>query len=102
MSTDVTTTPNAPFSELGPVFDTFSAQHRETLARLSHELRTPLTSIMIFAEILMHDAERARDGRETTLAESERVEFLQILVDEADRLKGSIERLLSAPETKGE
>jgi signal transduction histidine kinase len=102
MPSDLTTTPNPPFSELGPMFDTFSAEHREVLARLSHELRAPLTSILVCAGLLLNDAKRSGDGQEPSLAPGERVEFLEIVVAEANRLKEGIERLLSSPNVGGQ
>ncbi|HVA63041.1 MAG TPA: ATP-binding protein [Terriglobales bacterium] len=55
------------------------------LANVSHELRTPLTSIRSFSEILLHypDEEVAT-----------RSEFLQIIMDESDRLTRLINDVL--------
>lgn len=56
------------------------------LSNVSHELRTPLTAIRSFTEILLDP--------DPTLAESERVEFLQIVASQAERLTRLISDLL--------
>ncbi|MGF1509930.1 MAG: sensor histidine kinase [Myxococcota bacterium] len=55
------------------------------VSSVSHDLRTPLTSIRMFSEML-------RDGRVDDRKEQE--EFLQIIVDEAERLSRLTERIL--------
>ena len=70
-----------------------SVVHEARLSRLktdfvssvSHDLRTPLTSIRMFSETL-------RAGRYRS--ESERQEFLQIIIEEAERLSRLTERIL--------
>lgn len=49
----------------------------ELASTVSHELRTPLTAIRAFAEILLSEPE---------LGPEQRQHFLQIVVDEAERL----------------
>ena len=55
------------------------------VSSVSHDLRTPLTSIRMFSETL-------RAGRYES--ESERHEFLQIIIEEAERLSRLTERIL--------
>ena len=55
------------------------------VATVSHELRTPLTSIRSFSEILLDTPD---------LAETERRQFLQIVVRETDRLTRLINDML--------
>ncbi len=55
------------------------------LANVSHELRTPLTSIRSFSEILLHYPDEEAGTRE---------EFLQIIMDETDRLTRLINDVL--------
>jgi signal transduction histidine kinase len=56
------------------------------LSNVSHELRTPLTAIRSFTEILLDP--------EPNLEEAERVEFLQIVAAQAERLTRLISDLL--------
>jgi len=93
------TTPNPPPSELGPIFDAFSAEHQEVLTRLSHELRAPLTSVTTFARLLLGSVLLEQEGRPPTLTLSERVEALEAIVSETERLRASIERLLEPPQS---
>ncbi len=55
------------------------------VSTVSHELRTPLTSIRAFSEILLSEPD---------LAVEQRAEFLQIIVDEAQRLTRLINNVL--------
>ncbi|MEM7676782.1 MAG: ATP-binding protein [Myxococcota bacterium] len=55
------------------------------VSSVSHDLRTPLTSIRLFSETL-------REERYAN--DSERREFLQIIIDEAERLSRLTERIL--------
>jgi len=55
------------------------------VSTVSHELRTPLTSIRAFSEILLSEPDLATDQRQ---------EFLQIIVDEAQRLTRLINDVL--------
>ncbi len=57
----------------------------EFVAMVSHELRTPLTSIRAFAEIL-------RDGKD--LPDAKREQFLEVVVQESQRLSRLIEEIL--------
>ena len=77
----------------GIAYTVRSVMHEARLSRLktdfvssvSHDLRTPLTSIRMFSETL-------RAGRYAT--EEERREFLQIIIEEAERLSRLTERIL--------
>ena len=77
----------------GIVYTVRSVVHEARLSRLktdfvssvSHDLRTPLTSIRLFSETL-------RAGRYKS--EAERHEFLQIIIEEAERLSRLTERIL--------
>ena len=77
----------------GIVYTVQAVIHEAWLSRLktdfvssvSHDLRTPLTSIRMFSETL-------RAGRYES--EAERHEFLQIIIDEAERLSRLTERIL--------
>ncbi|MBU0553410.1 HAMP domain-containing histidine kinase [Myxococcota bacterium] len=64
----------------------FNARKREILRTISHELRTPLATIEGFATTMLQD--------ETMPAEV-RVEFLQIVCDEAQRMRGMVDDVLS-------
>jgi two-component system phosphate regulon sensor histidine kinase PhoR len=55
------------------------------ISSVSHELRTPLTSIKAYAETMLHD----RDMTEET-----KVEFLQVINEESDRLTNLINGIL--------
>ena len=55
------------------------------VSSVSHDLRTPLTSIRMFSETL-------KAGRYDS--DGERSEFLQIIIDEAERLSRLTERIL--------
>ena len=63
------------------------------IAAISHELRTPMTAVLGFAEELRESWRR--------LSELERVEFMDILVDEASEVAGIIDDLLVAARANG-
>ena len=63
------------------------------IAAISHELRTPMTAVLGFAEELRESWRR--------LSELERVEFMDILVDEASEVAGIIDDLLVAARASG-
>ena len=69
---------NARLTELDRLKDDF-------VATVNHELRTPLASIRAFSEILREHAD---------LSETERLEFLHIIVAESERLTRLINQLL--------
>jgi PAS domain S-box-containing protein len=55
------------------------------ISSVSHELRTPLTSIKAYAETMLHDR---------NMAEETKLEFLQIINEESDRLTNLINGIL--------
>jgi PAS domain S-box-containing protein len=59
-------------------------REREFLAGVSHELRTPLTSIKGYAELLLDE----------DLGGAERLEFLEIIQSNADRMKSMVNDLI--------
>ena len=65
---------------------------RDTLAQMSHELRTPLTSIIGFTELMLED--------DTIKGESR--EYLNILAEETDRLRKSLQHYLSVLKLENE
>lgn len=58
---------------------------QDFLASVSHELRTPLTSIKAYTETILHDL---------NMADQTRLQFLNIIDEESDRLAELIEELL--------
>lgn len=72
-------------SEIGKV----EALQRELIANISHDLRTPLTMISGYAEIM-----RDIEGENTP-------ENLQVIIDEAGRLSGMVEDLVSISRYQG-
>ncbi len=66
----------------------------EFLANVSHELHTPLTSIRGFAKLLQRDLQAESEDSPLRLAPEKRVEFLQILENEAQRMGALIAGLL--------
>lgn len=58
---------------------------RDTLSSMSHELRTPLTSIIGFTELMLDDDEIKGEARE----------YLNIIAEETERLRGSLQHYLS-------
>jgi PAS domain S-box-containing protein len=66
----------------------------EFLANVSHELHTPLTSIRGFARLLQRDLQAAREGSPVQLGPEKRLEFLQIVENEAHRMGELIGGLL--------
>lgn len=66
----------------------------EFLANVSHELHTPLTSIRGFAKLLQRDLQAARESSPVQLAPEKRLEFLQIVENEAHRMGELIGDLL--------
>jgi signal transduction histidine kinase len=61
-------------------------QAEDLVTSLNHELRTPLTSIRAFPTILLNDPD---------MELSQRRRFLAIVVEEAERLTATLNRLLS-------
>ena len=57
------------------------------LSSISHEFRTPITSIRAFAEILQQEAELSAENRR---------EFLDIVLQESERLSQLVEKILAA------
>lgn len=68
----------------------------EFVANVSHELKTPLTSIRAYTEALqdMADSVRAKGGDLAETGATMR-EFLDVVIEEADRLLGLINDLLN-------
>ncbi len=66
----------------------------EFLANVSHELNTPLTSIRGFAKLLETELDGERKGLPVRLDPDKRLEFLQIVHNEADRMRDLIGGLL--------
>lgn len=66
----------------------------EFLANVRHELHTPLTSIRGFAKLLQGDLQSESEGSSLRLAPGKRVEFLQIVENEALRMGDLIAGLL--------
>ncbi len=60
-------------------------RRKEFVADVSHELKTPLTTVKSYAETLLHGARHDGEVRE---------DFLQVVVDEADRMSRMVRDLL--------
>jgi two-component system, OmpR family, sensor histidine kinase SenX3 len=65
-------------------------QQDSFLNAVTHELKTPITSIRLYLETLQR-----RD-----IAEAQRKEFYRIMVEDADRLLGTVEQVLKASEVR--
>ncbi|HXW90125.1 MAG TPA: HAMP domain-containing sensor histidine kinase, partial [Terriglobales bacterium] len=61
-------------------------QHDSFINAVTHELKTPITSIRLYLQTLQR--------RE--VAENERREFYRLMLDDADRLLGTVEQVLKA------
>jgi two-component system sensor histidine kinase SenX3 len=61
-------------------------QHDSFINAVTHELKTPITSIRLYLQTLQH--------REVD--ESQRREFYRLMLDDADRLLGTVEQVLKA------
>jgi signal transduction histidine kinase len=66
----------------------------EFLANVSHELTTPLTCIKGFSRLLYDDVREEAVGGESKLDLERRLEFLEIMQQEAERVLGLIRGLL--------
>src|SRR5215469_10023549 len=66
-------------------------QQDSFLNAVTHELKTPITSIRLYLETL----ERRQ------LDESQRRDFYRVMLDDADRLLGTVEQVLKAGEVRG-
>jgi two-component system sensor histidine kinase SenX3 len=64
-------------------------QHNSFINAVTHELKTPVASIRLYLETL-----RSRD-----VGEAKRQEFYQIMLEDSDRLLGTIEQVLRAGRT---
>ena len=65
-------------------------QHDSFINAVTHELKTPITSIRLYLETLQR-----RD-----LSESQRQQFYQLMLDDADRLRGTVDQVLKAGEMR--
>ena len=61
--------------------------HGDAMTTMAHELRTPLTTIRSVAEILRDNPDLPAPQREA---------FVAMLVEDADRLQQTVERVLSS------
>src|SRR5215813_15037012 len=61
-------------------------QHDSFINAVTHELKTPITSIRLYLQTLQH-----RDVDET-----QRHEFYRLMLDDTDRLLGTVEQVLKA------
>jgi two-component system, OmpR family, sensor histidine kinase SenX3 len=61
-------------------------QHDSFINAVTHELKTPITSIRLYLQTLQH-----RD-----VDEVQRREFYRLMLDDADRLQGTVEQVLKA------
>src|SRR6476661_5711578 len=65
-------------------------QHDSFINAVTHELKTPIASIRLYLQTLEH-----RDVDET-----QRREFYRLMLDDADRLLGTVEQVLKAGEAR--
>src|SRR6476646_1892856 len=65
-------------------------QHDSFINAVTHELKTPIASIRLYLQTLEH-----RDVDET-----QRREFYKLMLDDADRLLGTVEQVLKAGEAR--
>src|SRR5690348_14378860 len=63
-------------------------QHDSFINAVTHELKTPIASIRLYLETLQH-----RD-----VNEAQRHEFYRLMLDDTDRLLGTVEQVLKAGE----
>src|SRR4029077_16519252 len=63
-------------------------QHDSFINAVTHELKTPIASIRLYLQTLQH--------RE--VAEAQRHEFYRLMLDDTDRLLGTVEQVLKAGE----
>src|SRR6202790_5331306 len=83
-----------PFIITGVVLNTIflvreirrNEQHDAFINAVTHELKTPVASMRLYLQTL----------QSRTVDESKRQEFYQILVDDTERLQGTIEQVLRA------
>ena len=67
-----------------------SEQQDSFLNAVTHELKTPITSIRLYLQTL----------ERRTLSEDQRREFYRLMLDDADRLMGTVEQVLRAGEIR--
>jgi signal transduction histidine kinase len=65
-------------------------QHDSFINAVTHELKTPITSIRLYLETLQR-----RD-----VDEAQRQRFYQLMLDDADRLRGTVDQVLKAGEVR--
>ncbi len=65
-------------------------QHDSFINAVTHELKTPITSIRLYLETLQR-----RDVDET-----QRQQFYKLMLEDADRLRGTVELVLKAGEVR--
>jgi signal transduction histidine kinase len=64
----------------------------EFVSHVAHELKTPLNAVVGYSELLLHHA---------TLTEAEKVDAINVVRSEADRMAGLINNLLSISKMEG-
>ena len=64
-------------------------QHDSFINAVTHELKTPIASIRLYLETL----------QSRTLAEEQRRDFYRVMLEDTDRLMGTVEQVLRAAET---
>jgi signal transduction histidine kinase len=65
-------------------------QHDSFINAVTHELKTPITSIRLYLETLQH--------REVD--EAQRRQFYRLMLDDTDRLRGTVDQVLKAGEVR--